>query len=250
MIAILSALFSLLSFRVRSHTSLELELIALRHQVSVLRRQRPGVAPALIEPTPISSKSRPRRRSFLIIMIPEVPNNKSSQKVLMGFKQLVWTGIVPESERAWRTMHGRLDGDLNLLAHLPRAALRSLWRQEFGESPPVTFGRELLALAIAYGRQERQYGTPAKSFVRNLDRLFERILNGPSEIEPVEPIMRPGTILVREWQGVTHHVTVVDAGYVWNGHTHRSLSKIARAITGTKWNGPRFFGLRETNHAV
>jgi hypothetical protein len=51
----------------------------------------------------------------------------------------------------------------------------------------------------------------------------------------------------REWQGTTHHVTIVNDGFVWNGHTHRSLSSIARAITGTKWNGPRFFGMREVN---
>jgi hypothetical protein len=61
---------------------------------------------------------------------------------------------------------------------------------------------------------------------------------------------RPGTILVREWQGTTHHVTVVADGFIWNGGSHSSLSGIARAITGTKWNGPRFFGLREANDGV
>ena len=60
----------------------------------------------------------------------------------------------------------------------------------------------------------------------------------------------PQTILVREWQGTTHHVTVVADGFIWNGRTHSSLSGIARAITGTKWNGPRFFGLREENDEV
>ena len=56
---------------------------------------------------------------------------------------------------------------------------------------------------------------------------------------------RSGTVLVREWQGATHHVTIVNDGFLWNGSTYRSLSAIARAITGTKWNGPRFFGMRE-----
>jgi Protein of unknown function (DUF2924) len=56
---------------------------------------------------------------------------------------------------------------------------------------------------------------------------------------------RSGTILVREWQGTSHHVTVVDGGFLWNGKTYRSLSGIARAITGISWNGPRFFGMRE-----
>jgi Protein of unknown function (DUF2924) len=60
---------------------------------------------------------------------------------------------------------------------------------------------------------------------------------------------RAGTILVREWQGTTHHVTVTvtDEGFLWNGKPHRSLSSIARAITGAQWNGPRFFGLRDVN---
>ena len=61
------------------------------------------------------------------------------------------------------------------------------------------------------------------------------------------PLPRRGTILVREWQGTTHHVTVGDEGFLWNGRTYRSLSGIARAITGTNWNGPRFFGMREMN---
>jgi hypothetical protein len=61
---------------------------------------------------------------------------------------------------------------------------------------------------------------------------------------------RPGSILVREWQGTTHRVTIVADGFLWNGGTHSSLSAIARAITGTKWNGPRFFGLREDNDGV
>jgi hypothetical protein len=60
------------------------------------------------------------------------------------------------------------------------------------------------------------------------------------------PLPRTGTILVREWQGTTHHVTVTDDGFLWNGKPHRSLSTITRAITGTKWNGPRFFGLLDT----
>jgi Protein of unknown function (DUF2924) len=62
---------------------------------------------------------------------------------------------------------------------------------------------------------------------------------------PTAPLPRSGTILVREWQGTTHHVTVGDEGFLWNGRTYRSLSGIARTITGTNWNGPRFFGMRE-----
>jgi hypothetical protein len=63
----------------------------------------------------------------------------------------------------------------------------------------------------------------------------------------ITALPRRGTILVREWQGTTHQVAVGDDGFLWNGRTYRSLSSIARAITGTNWNGPRFFGMREMN---
>jgi hypothetical protein len=136
------------------------------------------------------------------------------------------------------------------LENQSRAQLRDLWQSELGEKPPGCFGRELLALGIAYARQEQRYGGLRKSSVRELDRLFARALSGSLGESSVPPAGRPGTILVREWQGTTHHVTIVTDGFVWNGKTHSSLSGIARAITGTKWNGPRFFGLREATDGV
>ena len=142
------------------------------------------------------------------------------------------------------------DSDLADLARLSRSQLRDLWQREVGEKPPGSFGRELLALGVAYVRQERRYGGLRKASSRELDRRFERTLAGSSQEGRGAPLGRPGTILVREWQGITHHVTVVADGYLWNGGTHSSLSGIARAITGTKWNGPRFFGLRETKDGI
>ncbi len=144
------------------------------------------------------------------------------------------------------------DPDLDLadLGHLSRSQLRDLWHKEVGEQPPGSFGRELLALGIAYVRQERRYGGFRKPSVREVDRLFGRTLARPAGQGTAPTLARPGTILVREWQGTTHHVTVVADGFIWNGRSHSSLSGIARAITGTKWNGPRFFGLREENDEV
>ena len=140
--------------------------------------------------------------------------------------------------------------DLNFsdLGHLTRSRLRDLWQKEVGEKPPGSFGRELLALGIAYVRQERRYGGLRKASAREVDRLFRHTLADPAGT--TSTLARPGTILVREWQGTTHRVTVVADGFLWNGGTHSSLSGIARAITGTKWNGPRFFGLREDNDGV
>jgi hypothetical protein len=132
----------------------------------------------------------------------------------------------------------------------PRARLRDLWQKELCEKPPGCFGRELLALGIAYARQEQRYGGLRKSSVRELERLFTRALIGSLGESRVPPAGRPGTVLVREWQGTTHHVAIVADGFVWNGKTHSSLSGIAQAITGTKWNGPRFFGLREATDGV
>ena len=65
---------------------------------------------------------------------------------------------------------------------------------------------------------------------------------------PAAPIYKPGTRLIREWQGVTHEVTIEEKGFVWNGLRYRSLSRIAQEITGTKWSGPRFFGLNGSKH--
>jgi len=136
--------------------------------------------------------------------------------------------------------------DIDSLDQLSRAELRALWMQEFADRPPACLGRDVLALAIAYARQERRYGGLPKPVAKELDRLLAHALGDSATDTPTTtPLPRAGTILVREWQGTTHHVTVVDDGFLWNGQPHRSLSSIARAITGTKWNGPRFFGMRE-----
>ena len=136
--------------------------------------------------------------------------------------------------------------DIDILDQLSRAELRALWTQEFADKPHACLGRDVLALAIAHARQERRYGGLTKPVAKELDRLLAHGLADSSTDRPTTtPLPRSGTILVREWEGTTHHVTVVDDGFLWNGQTHRSLSSIARAITGTKWNGPRFFGMRE-----
>jgi hypothetical protein len=138
--------------------------------------------------------------------------------------------------------------DIHGLGCLSRNELRALWSQELSERPPATLGRDILALAIAYARQERRQGGLSKPVTRELDRLFYQTLRRDRTAKAAAPMAllpRSGTILVREWQGTSHHVTVVDGGFLWNGKTYRSLSGIARAITGTSWNGPRFFGLRD-----
>jgi hypothetical protein len=134
------------------------------------------------------------------------------------------------------------------LDRLSRAELRDLWAHELGERPPASFGRDILALGIAYAMQEQLQGGLTRPVAKELDRLLDRMFREGMADTPQVPatqLPRSGTVLVREWQGTTHHVTIVGDGFIWNGHKHRSLSNIARAITGTTWNGPRFFGMRE-----
>jgi hypothetical protein len=138
--------------------------------------------------------------------------------------------------------------ELGKLEQLSRAELRALWAKELAEKPPQSLGRDILALGIAYARQERLYGGLSRRAAKELDRLLARAVADANPDTPrvsTSPLPRAGTILVREWQGTTHHVTVTHEGFFWNGKAHRSLSGIAGAITGTKWNGPRFFGLRD-----
>jgi DUF2924 family protein len=146
-----------------------------------------------------------------------------------------------------------IDIEITDLAQSSRAQLRVLWEREFGDEAPQSLGRDILALGIAYARQERRYGGLARPVAKELDRLLARVLRDEvtdAPKSPRPPLPRAGTILVREWRGITHHVTVVDDGFLWNGKTHGSLSGIARAITGTKWNGPRFFGMREVKNTT
>ena len=164
-----------------------------------------------------------------------------------------WSTLSPPlpSEHGGTDNRGRhATAAIHSLDGLSRSELRALWTQELGECPPATLGRDVLALAIAYARQERRQGGLSKAVARELDRLFDQTLRGDRTGKAAiltAPLPRSGTILVREWQGTTHHVTVVDGGFLWNGKTYRSLSGIARAITGTSWNGPRFFGMRDAN---
>jgi Protein of unknown function (DUF2924) len=138
------------------------------------------------------------------------------------------------------------------IAQLSRVELRILWEREFGFKAPPSFGRDILTLGLAYMQQERRHGGLAKSVAKELDRLLALVLQGETaggHAVPSTTLPRTGTVLIREWRGTTHHVTVLQNGYLWNGTTYRSLSTIARAITGTHWNGPRFFGLRPNRNS-
>jgi Protein of unknown function (DUF2924) len=137
---------------------------------------------------------------------------------------------------------------LDDLPGMSRAALLNTWAQVVGEPMVRGTSRELLVTTIAWHLQARQHGGLAPAVQRKLERLAAAIDRG----EPVRPLtaldrLRPGMSLERGWRGETHSVTVQADGFAYRGQRYRSLSQIARLITGTRWNGPVFFGLRQSN---
>jgi hypothetical protein len=125
-------------------------------------------------------------------------------------------------------------------------ALRKRWRMTFGASPPKALSKDIIGRMIAHRIQEEAFGGLDRETIKLLDRLARG--EKPSEFNRR---LKAGTVLVREYQGERHTVTVVPDGFIWREATYSSLSTIAKVITGTAWNGPRFFGLRVPgNHAA
>ena len=142
---------------------------------------------------------------------------------------------------------------LGRLAALPGASMADLkdqWRALFGAEPPP-YSRKFLESRLAYRIQELAYGGLKPETVQRLEALGEQIDGKNITLRRIRQEQRPitGTRLLREWQGVEHVVTATRDGFEWQGRPYQSLSAIARAITGTRWNGPLFFGLRSQGGA-
>ena len=138
----------------------------------------------------------------------------------------------------------RLADTLERLAGMDLEGLRRRWRARFGRAAPPALSRTLLYRALAYRIQADALGELDRATIQALARLAD----DPGAAVPALPelrAMKPGTLLVREWAGALQTVTVQEAGFAWQGQSYDSLSAVARAITGTAWNGPRFFGLRK-----
>jgi hypothetical protein len=123
--------------------------------------------------------------------------------------------------------------------------LRKEWRRLFETEPPV-FNRRYIESRLAYRVQELAYGGLKPQTVERLEAIAEQLDGGDPLRRKLRADPRPtaGTRLIREWQGVEHCVTVRDEGYEYQGRPYKSLSAVARAITGTRWNGWVFFGLK------
>jgi hypothetical protein len=136
------------------------------------------------------------------------------------------------------------------LRGLDLRGIRSRWRSVFGRPAPAHLTRHLLFAVLAYRLQVDRFGDLDQATRQVLDRTVAKEA-GPSmaarlaSFDQKRTGLTPGTVLVREWDRQSQRVMVMADGFAWNGQTFDSLSKVAFAITGTKWNGPRFFGLRD-----
>lgn len=130
------------------------------------------------------------------------------------------------------------------LRELDKVALTDLWRQFFDASPPVKLRRDLMIPILAYRIQEKTLG-PLKAGTRTrLRQLAEGFTRDPELVLSLRPALKTGTRLVREWRDEVHLVNVEANGYEYKGGRYKSLSQIARLITGTRWSGPLFFGIK------
>lgn len=157
-----------------------------------------------------------------------------------------------------------LEAELAELERLSLDDLRLRWRNNWGRLAPAHLSRGLLLRVMAYRLQAEAFGDLDRKTIRMLERLADdaaekltangsaspgsdehaesKVSSARAAYEPL--ILKPGALLIREWQGRLERVIVVDDGFAWNGATYASISALAFAITGTKWNGHRFFGVR------
>ncbi len=141
--------------------------------------------------------------------------------------------------------NNKLYKQLRALENTSRAELVDEWHRTFKSPPPRYASPKFMAQGIAYELQTRAFGGLSQAIQRQL----ASISNG-KPVQATSPKIKPGTRLLREWHGTTHEVMATDKGYVWNGTTYRSLTAIARTITGTPWNGLVFFGLKKKRGAT
>jgi hypothetical protein len=142
-----------------------------------------------------------------------------------------------------------LEEEIASLPTLSKAELQEKWREKLKQPAPTHLNKSILVPLLAYKLQEQAFGGLKPAYKRRLRQLAESFERNPSEaarrVSPSAGI-KPGTRLIRQWDGQTHQVTVAEGGFEYKGTRYRSLSEIARLITGTRWSGPLFFGLKQS----
>ncbi len=133
--------------------------------------------------------------------------------------------------------------EIDELADLTTSRLRERWRRFNRAEPPAKISRDLLIRASAYQMQEEELGGLSGAVKRRLRALAQKMGSEGSASFDLRSSLKPGAKLIREWRGRTYSVIALEDGFDFEGRRYRSLSKIAREITGARWSGPRFFGL-------
>jgi hypothetical protein len=146
-----------------------------------------------------------------------------------------------------RPVDPEVEAELDRLRSLPIVALRLRYHELYRAEPPAAFGPDLLRRGIAQRIQEKAYGGLSRETKKLLDQLVRSMASGKAGRLEVPRRIKPGSELVRTWKGRPHKVMVLAKGFAYQGEVFASLSEIANRITGTRWNGPKFFGLRATN---
>jgi len=154
------------------------------------------------------------------------------------------TSVRPNADG--RAADPEVEAELERLPKMPIVDLRSRYRELFRAEPPKAFGPDLLRRSIAHRIQEKAYGGLSREHQRLLDQLVKAAQAKPNGRIELPRRIKPGSELVRTWNRQSYRVVVMEKGFAWEGRTYSSLSEIAFEITGTKWNGPRFFGLRSS----
>src|SRR5882672_6546626 len=152
------------------------------------------------------------------------------------------TGVQPTA--AVQPSDPLVEDELERLTTMLIAQLRVRYREVFRTDPPKAFGPDLLRRSIAQRIQEKAYGGLSRSAQRLLDQMIKAFAAKPNGKIVLPRRIKPGSVLVREWKGKSYRVMVLAEGFAYDGCTYGNLSEIAGLITGTRWNGPRFFGLR------
>jgi DUF2924 family protein len=148
------------------------------------------------------------------------------------------------NDQSSHTQAEKISAAIAALAALGINDLKSRWRELYDTEAPPRISRELLTRAIAYRLQEKVFGGLAPATQRLLQRVADDQPSHRARLSHA-PKAAPGTLLIRQWRGKAHQVTVLDEGVVYRGKRYGSLSEVARLITGTRWSGPLFFGLRK-----
>ena len=141
-------------------------------------------------------------------------------------------------------MSEALEREIATLPTMNINELRAKWRTRLNEEPPGHVRKQLLVPLLAYKLQEKAFGSLKPEIRRRLEKLAAHYRRDPSSRSslPLGQCIKPGTRLLRQWGGKTYQVIAVENGFEYEGQHYKSLTKIAREITGTHWSGPRFFG--------